>query len=370
MCEVSGFSDIYYVGRPGAKVQANRPQQPDGGFDDALRHYSVQPGDHIAYRYEIQALLGRGAFGQVVRCFDHKTRSSVAMKIMVNTEQMHAQGRVEVSLTQRLNDSVGFEHSNIVRALDYFIFRRHICITFEVLGPDLFAYQESMHFRPMEGTQLQTIARGILTGLAYMHRRMVVHCDLKPENVLFLPDSRREIRLIDFGSSCLIGRQEYEYIQSRFYRSPEVILGIPYGPPMDLWSFGCLLAELTMGRPLFDGQDEDEQVHNWMDVLGVPPDHILAISRRRRFYFSEDGIPLPPKQRRIPLPRSLRSATRIRDPLLLDLIQRCLTWDQAQRITASEALGHPWFEHDDTRQLSYADNPYLGYLGQKTDYFD
>jgi dual specificity tyrosine-phosphorylation-regulated kinase 2/3/4 len=325
-----------------------------------MHHYSVHPGDHIAYRYEIQGLLGRGSFGQVLRCVDHKTRTNVALKVMVNTEKMHRQGRTEVSLMQYLNDSVGFDRSHIVRALDSFIFRQHICVTFDVLGPDLFAFQESVRFRPMEGTELQTVARGILTGLAHMHRCSVIHCDLKPENVLFLPHSRSDVRLIDFGSSCLIGRQEYEYIQSRFYRSPEVILGITYGPPMDIWSFGCLLAELAMGRPLFDGEDEDEQIHNWMDVLGQPPEHVIAISRRRKVYFNDDGLPLPAKKRRIPLPRSLRGATRIRDPLLLDLIGRCLTWDQAQRITASEALGHVWFEQGSIPQLSRADNPYFG----------
>jgi dual specificity tyrosine-phosphorylation-regulated kinase 2/3/4 len=343
--EISGFSEIYYIGRPGAKLRPGGGSHTALRFDDPLHHYRAQPGDHIAYRYEIQTVLGTGAFGQVLRCFDHKTRSSVALKIMVNTEQMHSQGRTEVALTQHLNDSPGFDHSHIVRAYDYFIFRRHICITFDVLGGDLFAYHRSINFRPIDGIQLKAIARGILTGLSFMHRRSVVHCDLKPENVLFVPGSRTDLRLIDFGSSCLVGHPTYEYIQSRFYRAPEVVLGIPYGTPMDLWSFGCVLAELATGRPLFDGQDEDDQIYNWMDVLGVPPDDVIAVSRRRQVYFDPDGLPLTPKKRRIPLPRSLAVATRIRDSLLLDLISQCLTWDQARRITANEALRHPWIAY-------------------------
>jgi dual specificity tyrosine-phosphorylation-regulated kinase 2/3/4 len=368
MDEIAIFSEIYYVGRPGAKVRAIGEPHARPEFDDELHHYRAQPGDQIAYRYEIQELLGRGAFGQVMRCFDHKTHSTVAMKIMVNTEQMHVQGRTEVALTQHLNDSCDFDDSHLVRALDYFIFRRHICIAFEVLGADLFAYHRSTGFRPVSGAQLKEIARGILIGLSLMHSRSVVHCDLKPENILFVPGSRTNIKLIDFGSSCFIGNQTYEYIQSRFYRAPEVVLGIPYGPPMDLWSFGCVLAELAMGRPLFGGQDEDEQMYNWMDVLGMPPDQIVAISRRRRFYFDSDGMLLPPKKRRVPLPRSLQAATRIRDPSLLDLVSRCLTWDQTQRITADDALRHPWLDYHRTSvcQMLYPDSSSMRGVGSPT----
>ena len=82
----------------------------------------------------------------------------------------------------------------------------------------------------------------------------IVHCDLKPENVMLRQPNRSIIKVIDFGSSCMTDERIYTYIQSRFYRAPEVIMGLPYGTPIDMWSFGCILAELFTGYPLFPGE--------------------------------------------------------------------------------------------------------------------
>lgn len=95
------------------------------------------------------------------------------------------------------------------------------------------------------------------------------------------------IKVIDFGSSCYSHQRVYTYIQSRFYRSPEVILGLPYGTPIDMWSLGCILAELYTGYPLFPGEDEIEQLACIMEVLGLPPEHIINHATRRRLFFGK-----------------------------------------------------------------------------------
>jgi dual specificity tyrosine-phosphorylation-regulated kinase 2/3/4 len=78
------------------------------------------------------------------------------------------------------------------------------------------------------------------------------------------------LKIIDFGSSCFENERVYTYIQSRFYRAPEVILGLPYSLPIDMWSFGCIMAELFIGYPLFPGENEQEQIQMFMEILGVP----------------------------------------------------------------------------------------------------
>jgi dual specificity tyrosine-phosphorylation-regulated kinase 2/3/4 len=98
---------------------------------------------------------------------------------------------------------------------------------------------------------------------------------LKPENILLKSPDKSGIKLIDFGSSCFQTERIYTYIQSRFYRAPEIILGIPYTMGIDMWSFGCILAELYTGFPLFPGENEQEQLALIMEVRGVPPRGIL-----------------------------------------------------------------------------------------------
>lgn len=107
------------------------------------------------------------------------------------------------------------------------------------------------------------------------------------ENVLLKQRGSSSIKVIDFGSSCYSHQRVYTYLQSRFYRSPEVILGLPYGTPIDMWSLGCILAELYTGCPLFPGEDEIEQLACIMEVLGLPPEHIINHASRRRLFFGE-----------------------------------------------------------------------------------
>lgn len=344
--EISIYDEIYYLGQKSKKIKPNTTGYSNHGFDDVNHHYKAIVGDQIAYRFEIRAVLGKGAFGQVLRCFDHKTKKNVALKLIINTEQMREQGEIEISILQHLNAANGHENSCIIKGLDYFIFRNHICATFEILGQNLYEFSRSMHFKPLTNAQIKSIATDILTGLSFIHNNKVIHCDLKPENVLLCPGSTMKTRIIDFGSSCYIGRQKYEYIQSRFYRAPEVILGLPYGPPMDIWSFGCIIGELMTGKPLFPGYDEAEQLEMYMEVLGLPPREMIDQCSRKRYFFDNAYHPLVRSQgrrkRRIGS-LTLKALTKLRDPLLLDLLAKCFVWNQNIRITADEALKHPFF---------------------------
>jgi dual specificity tyrosine-phosphorylation-regulated kinase 2/3/4 len=344
--EIGDFPDIYYVGHLTKKIRASKSVALNSGFDDSQHHYRAVIGDHIAYRFEIRAVLGKGAFGQVLRCYDHKLKQHVALKVIVNTDLMHQQGRIECLIVQQLNlaDADGSYH--VIRGLDFFVFRRHICAAFEILGANLYEYSRSIRFRPIAPHQVKPLAKQMLEAIAFCHANNIVHCDLKPENVLIGADGFPNVKIIDFGSSCFVGQQRYEYIQSRFYRAPEVILGIKYGPPMDVWSFALIVVEIITGKPLFPGDSEREVLEMFMEVLGPVPQALRQAGSRKKEFYNADGkfVRLQGKGeiRRIGS-SSLEAATRISDLLLIDLLKKCLTWAQEERITASDALNHPWF---------------------------
>ena len=105
----------------------------------------------------------------------------------------------------------------------------------------------------------------------------IIHCDLKPENILLKTKEKSGLEVIDWGSGCFQNEKIYTYIQSRFYRAPEIILGIPYTCAIDMWSFGCIIVELYTGYPLFAGDSERDQLLSIMEIKGVPPPYIIKV---------------------------------------------------------------------------------------------
>lgn len=332
--EVYKFPEIYFVGKRQSKVPLIK-------FDDAEKHYRISTGDHLAYRYEIVRKFGAGAFGQVVQAYDHKIKKMVAVKILVNTKQMHEQGQIEAKILAHLNER---RVPNVVEAYDMFVFRSHICITFEVLGKSLYNLLEQNSFHPMNLRVVRAYAVQMFTALAVIASMNISHCDVKPENVLIGEEGH--VKLIDFGSSCFVNEQIYEYIQSRYYRAPEVILGIDYGPPMDVWSAALVIIELLTGKPLFPGTCELEQLYLFSEYIGLPPRGLVKSGRRRSEFFT-GTLRLKKHKKTFKKPGSLRLydlLAGVNDPYLCDFLQKCLTWDQKLRMTAAQALHHPFLQ--------------------------
>ena len=136
--------------------------------------------------------------------------------------------------------------------------------------------------------------------MKFLNQERIIHCDLKPENILLVKPYKSLIKLIDFGSSCFEHERLYTYIQSRFYRAPEVILGISYKMSIDMWSLGCIIAELIIGYPLFPGENEYEQLLCIMEMLGLPPSHMIeACSKKNEYFCNGDAIVVPNSHGRI-----------------------------------------------------------------------
>ena len=154
----------------------------------------------------------------------------------------------------------------------------------------------------------------MFSGFKYQRDHQIIHCDLKPENILLKQPNKSGIKIIDYGSSCFMDQRIYTYIQSRFYRAPEIVLGIPYTTAIDMWSFGCILAELYTGFPLFPGENEMEQLAYIMEIKGVPASYILDISTRKKLFFDSQCDPMivanSRGKKRRPLTKTLKGVLR------------------------------------------------------------
>ncbi|KAI9471947.1 MAG: kinase-like domain-containing protein [Benjaminiella poitrasii] len=359
--EILRYPAVYCVGSHASKKHMATTDESalNYGFDDEKGDYKIVIKDHLNYRYEIIESLGKGSFGQVVKCRDHKLAktdskdSVVAVKIIRNKKRFHAQAQTEVKILDQLMKWDSKNKHFIVRMLDSFYFRDHLCIVFECLSLNLFDILQQNNYQGFSMGLVKRFAFQILTGLNLLSQHNIIHCDLKPENILLKQPDRSGIRMIDFGSSCYSNEKVYTYIQSRFYRAPEVILGLDYGLAIDMWSTGCILAELYTGRPLFPGENEPDQLACIMQLLGVPDNDYLDRCTRKKQFF--DTYNKPRKainskgKRRKPgtlnFTEALRRSTYDNfDNNFADFICRCLTWEPEKRMKPIEALSHPWIQ--------------------------
>ncbi|RMD41799.1 hypothetical protein DV735_g3330, partial [Chaetothyriales sp. CBS 134920] len=344
--EIIDFPDVYFVGTKTARkiVGDNNLAATNFGYDDERGDYNIVEGDHLAYRYEVVDVLGKGSFGQVVRCIDHKTGELVAVKIIRNKKRFHQQALVEVNILKKLKQWDPDKVHSVINFDQSFYFRGHLCISTDLLGMNLYEFIKAHDFRGFSLKLIRRFTKQILNSLMLLQRHNVIHCDLKPENILLAHPVHSEIKVIDFGSSCFETEKVYTYIQSRFYRSPEVILGMSYGMPIDMWSVGCILAELYTGYPIFPGENEQEQLACIMEVFGPPEKRLIEKSSRKKLFFDSMGKPRltvsSKGRRRRPSSKELRQVLKCEDEAFLDFITRCLRWDPARRMTPIEASRH------------------------------
>ncbi|KAL5418655.1 hypothetical protein PMIN04_007215 [Paraphaeosphaeria minitans] len=344
--EIIDYKEIYFCGTKSAKKHVGdlNATTANFGYDDDRGDYNIVLGDHLAYRYEVVDLLGKGSFGQVVRCVDHKTGALVAIKIIRNKKRFHQQALVEVNILQKLREWDPDNKHSMINFTQSFYFRGHLCISTELLGMNLYEFIKAHEFKGFSLRLIRRFCKQMLGSLVMLKSKRVIHCDLKPENILLAHPLHSEIKVIDFGSSCFENEKVYTYIQSRFYRSPEVILGVSYGLPIDMWSLGCILAELLTGYPIFPGENEQEQLACIMEIFGPPEKHLIEKSSRKKLFFDSMGKPRvtvsTKGRRRRPSSKTLQQALKCDDEAFLDFIARCLRWDPDRRMKPDEAMLH------------------------------
>ncbi|XP_017116767.1 dual specificity tyrosine-phosphorylation-regulated kinase 2 isoform X2 [Drosophila elegans] len=377
--ELKVYKEVWYFGQHASK-NYNKPAPTANttnlGYDDDNGNYKIIEHDHIAFRYEILEVIGKGSFGQVIRALDHKTNSHVAIKIIRNKKRFLNQAVVELNILDELREKDADGSHNVIHMLDYTYFRKHLCITFELMSLNLYELIKKNNYNGFSMSLIRRFCNSIVKCLRLLYKENIIHCDLKPENILLKQRGSSSIKVIDFGSSCYVDRKIYTYIQSRFYRSPEVILGLQYGTAIDMWSLGCILAELYTGFPLFPGENEVEQLACIMEVLGQPPKVLISVARRRRLFFDSRDAPRcitnTKGRKRTPGSKSLAQILHCQDRYFIDFLQRCLEWDPAERMTPDEAAHHEFLQpsassrHRSCRMSSSSSSSGLNSVSQKS----
>ncbi|XP_054751465.2 cyclin-dependent kinase 4-like [Lytechinus pictus] len=307
---------------------------------------SPLPSQSSPERYVQAAEIGSGAYGIVYKARDTETGHFVALKsvrIPIGEEGMPVSTIREISLLRHLCQ---LDHPNIVKLLDVCdvmdVGRSEMMLTlvFELVDQDLAQYLERCPPPGLSSSTIKVLMQQLLSGVEYLHSHRVTHRDLKPQNILIACD--KKLKLTDFGLSRVYSFHMAltPVVVTMWYRAPEVLLQASYATPVDMWSVGCIFAELHRRRPLFRGQSDKDQLHKIFEVIGIPPEDQWP------------DVALPWSSFRQTGQRSFLDLVQEICNHGLDLLERMLCFNPDHRITAEQSLSHSYFddEHDDEEE--------------------
>ncbi|KAJ2786956.1 Cyclin-dependent kinase catalytic subunit [Coemansia interrupta] len=286
-----------------------------------------------AERYEKLDKVGEGTYGVVYKARDVVTNNIVAMKkirLEGDDEGVPSTAIREISLLKEL------QHENIVRLLDIVYNEAKLYLVFEFLDLDLKKYMDSVGSGGLPPSQVKSYMHQLVKGIAFCHAHRTLHRDLKPQNLLI--DQNGMLKIADFGLGRAVGvplRVYTHEVVTLWYRSPEILMGSRhYSIGMDMWSIGCIFAEMVQRRPLFPGDSEIDEIFKIFRILGTPTERVWP-----------DVITLPDYKKDFPQwqPKKLSTLLPGLDAEGIDLLKHLLIYDPARRITAKRALAHPYF---------------------------
>ncbi|OZJ01683.1 hypothetical protein BZG36_05355, partial [Bifiguratus adelaidae] len=334
-------------------------------WDDSEGYYRVILGEMLDNRYHVYANLGRGVFSSVVKARDTtKGDLDVAIKFIRNNETMTKAAEKEIKILNKLAEADPDDKKHVIRLLRTFQHKGHTCLVFESLAMNL--REVLKRFGKDVGITIQAVrvyAQQLFLALSLLSRCEILHADIKPDNIL-VNEQKNALKLCDLGSASDARENDITpYLVSRFYRAPEISL--PYDHSIDVWSVGCTLYELYTGKILFPGRSNNQMLRLMMEVKGKFPNRMLKKGAFSSQHFEDGGTFLAVEtdrltQKEVTKKITITKATKDLKTRLhaapgtmsdeetrllnafIDLLDKALTLTPDKRITAKEALAHPF----------------------------
>ncbi|KAG0167520.1 U4/U6 small nuclear ribonucleoprotein prp4 [Apophysomyces sp. BC1034] len=345
---------------------ASNPSLLDN-WDDPEGYYSVHIGERLNNRYHTLANLGRGVFSSVVKARDLETNEEVAIKMIRNNETMYKAGLRELNFLRKLMEADPENKKHVIRLQRHFEHRNHLCLVFESLSMNLRDVLKK--YGKDVGINIKAVriyAQQLFLSLSLLKRCNILHADIKPDNIL-VSESKNILKLCDLGSASDASDNEITpYLVSRFYRAPEIILGLSYDYAIDVWSSACTLYELFTGKILFPGRSNNQMLKHMMELKGRFPNKLLRKAQFTSQHFDDDYNFLATEIDRLTNKDVIKKMTIVKPTrdiksrimaassagvteeegrllvAFIDFLDRCLVLTPDKRMTPKEALNHPF----------------------------
>lgn len=333
----SDFSDnIYYLGN------SLRNNLELGVFDNN-KYYLTCINDHVFYRYKVLEELGKGCYGKVLRCFDYKYSTPCALKIIKSDKKYNYSYNRELSIllylkkmyNEKKRSKGNYYKPTFVNIVKNFMWRNHGIIVMNLYYNDLYHARLSN----LSINSIRSISNDILQGLSFLKECSVLHLDLKPENIFLINNTLHHVVIGDFGLAAFSDSKIDYNVQTCWYRSPEVVLQIPYSFEADLWSFGVILGELMIETPLFRAKEDEHLFFIMTKLMGIKPTNLRCNNYHVNNYYPRISYQSKEKleKRILQVNEKLRALPKEFE-VFINILNGILRWDPKNRYSIDKCI--------------------------------